>query len=72
MQGGFFKKQKQYNRMTEQEFFPPTQEELEEIIKELKKKLEDERYSDEWKELADVLKQKEEQLRQTIIKDNVI
>lgn len=58
--------------MTEQEFFPPTQEELEEIIKELKKKLEDERYSDEWKELADVLKQKEEQLRQLIIKDNVI
>lgn len=58
--------------MTEQEIFPPTQEELEEMIKELKKKLEDDKYSDEWKELNELLKKKEEQLRQLIIKDNAI
>lgn len=57
--------------MIQQEFFPPTQEELEEIIKELKKKLEDDKYSDKYKKLANALKQKE-QLRQLIIKDNTI
>lgn len=46
------------------EMFPPTQEELEEMIDTLQKKLEDERYSSEWKELHEELKEKEKQLEQ--------
>lgn len=50
--------------MTQNEFFPPTQQELEEMIYTLSKKLEDERYSDEWEDLAEQLKEKEKQLEQ--------
>lgn len=46
------------------EIFPPTEQELEEMIYTLTKKLEDERYRDEWKELHEELKEKEKQLEQ--------
>lgn len=46
------------------EMFPPTQEELEKMIYTLSKKLEDERYRDEWQELHEELKEKERQLEQ--------
>lgn len=46
------------------EIFPPTEQELEEMIYTLQKKLEDERYRDEWKELHEELKEKERQLEQ--------
>lgn len=46
------------------EIFPPTEQELEEMIYTLQKQLEDERYRDEWKELHEELKEKERQLQQ--------
>lgn len=46
------------------EIFPPTEQELEEMIYTLQKQLEDERYRDEWKELHEELKEKEKQLEQ--------
>lgn len=58
--------------MTQNEFFPPTQQELEEMIFTLTKKLEDERYRDEWEDLAEQLKEKEQQLQELIIKDNAL
>ncbi len=58
--------------MTQNEMFPPTQQELEEMIYTLTKKLEDERYSDEWEDLAEQLKEKEQQLQELIIKDNAL
>lgn len=45
-----------------QEIFPPTQQELEEMIYELTKKLEDERYREEWQELAEKREELEKQL----------
>ncbi len=50
--------------MMTQEFFPPTEQELEEMIYTLQKKLEDERYRDEWPELHEELKEKERQLEE--------
>lgn len=50
--------------MITQEFLPPTEQELEEMIYTLQKQLEDERYRDEWKELHEELKEKEKQLEQ--------
>lgn len=50
--------------MMTNEMFPPTQEELEKMIDTLQKKLEDERYSSEWEELHEELKEKEKQLEQ--------
>lgn len=58
--------------MTQNEFFPPTQEELEEMIYTLTKKLEDEPYRDEWEDLAEQMKEKEQQLQELIIKDNAL
>ncbi len=54
------------------EFFPPTETELEEMIFILKKKLENEKYSDEWDELAEELETKEEQLQQLILLNNIL
>lgn len=54
------------------EFFPPTEAELEAMINTLKKKLEDDRYSDEWQQLAEELKTKEQQLKDLIIINSVI
>lgn len=47
-----------------QEIFPPTQQELEEMIFELTKKLENERYRDEWPELAEKREELEKQLEE--------
>lgn len=46
--------------------FPPTVAELEEMIFVLIKKLEDEKYRDDWEELAEELKEKEKQLEQLL------
>lgn len=54
------------------EFFPPTETELEEMIFILKKKLENEKYSDEWDELAEELEKREEQLQQLILLNNIL
>jgi len=58
--------------MTQNEMFPPTQQELEEMIYTLTKKLENEKYQDEWEDLAEQLKEKEKQLQELIIKDNAL
>lgn len=50
--------------MTLQEIFPPTQQELEEMIFELTKKLENERYRDEWQELAEKREELEKELEE--------
>lgn len=50
--------------MTRTEFFPPTKEELKEIIAKLEAMLEDERYSEEWQTLAEQLKEKRQQLKE--------
>lgn len=54
------------------EFFPPTETELEEIIYELQRKLEDDRYKNKWPELAEELDEKENQLKELIIKNNIL
>lgn len=54
------------------EFFPPTETELEEMIFQLNKKLEDEHYREDWPDLAEQLAEKKEQLRQLIIKNNAL
>lgn len=43
------------------EFFPPTQEELDEIISKLEQMLEDIQYEEKWKELAKELEYRREQ-----------
>lgn len=50
--------------MTTKEMFPPSQQELEEMIYTVTKKLEDERYRDEWPELSEQLKELEQQLEE--------
>lgn len=50
--------------MNQHEFFPPTEKELEEIIAKMKAKLEDERYSDEWKKLLPEYEQKVKELEE--------
>ncbi|SDE73409.1 hypothetical protein [Riemerella columbipharyngis] len=54
------------------EIFPPTEQELEEMIYNLTRKLEDERYRDEWEEIAEALEEKEQQLKEITIKNNTI
>ena len=58
--------------MNNEEFFPPTEAELEQIILALMTKLEDFRYQDEWVELSEQLKEKEDQLKKLIIKNNAL
>lgn len=53
-------------------FFPPTETELEEIIFNLQKQLENERYRDKWEELEEKLEEKEKQLQELIIKSNTL
>ncbi len=50
--------------MEQNEFFPPTQQELEEMIYELTKKLENEKYQDEWEDLAEKREELEKQLEE--------
>jgi len=54
------------------EIFPPTQEELEQIIKGLKSRLEDESYQEEWVKIHDELMNRENQLKELIIDNNAL
>ena len=54
------------------EMFPQTEEELEEIIRSLKARLEDDSYQDEWSRINTELIEKEKQLQALIIKDNIL
>lgn len=54
------------------EFFPPSQQELEQIIKGLKSRLEDDSYQDEWTEIAEQLKIKEQQLKDLTIQNDLL
>lgn len=55
-----------------QEIFPSTQQELEEMIYELTKKLEDERYKDEWTEYAEKREELEKQLEELKNEEGVL
>ncbi|MDO4763861.1 MAG: hypothetical protein Q4A00_05715 [Flavobacteriaceae bacterium] len=50
--------------MIKQEFFPPSEQELEEMIYTLTKQLEDEAYRDQWQELSEQREELERQLEQ--------
>ena len=54
------------------EMFPPDEKELEEIIKSLKARLEDDRYQEEWIKIHDELMYREKQLRELTIKNNAL
>ncbi len=54
------------------EIFPPTEKELEAIIKEIKARLEDEKYQDNWKELYEELEFRQKQLKNLIIQNNAL
>ncbi|MDY3544667.1 hypothetical protein PG645_11010 [Riemerella anatipestifer] len=49
------------------EFFPPTEEELNEIIAELKRRLEDESYEEEWVKIHEELMYREKQLKEPVV-----
>lgn len=48
------------------EFFPPTESELIQIIKALKEMLENDAYRDEWLRMSEELKHREQQLNELI------
>lgn len=54
------------------EFFPPTIEELEEIIKGLKARLEDDSYQEEWVKIHDELMFREQQLKDLTIQNETL
>ena len=54
------------------EFFPPTEAELEEMIKSLEARLNDDSYQDEWTEINEQLKVKQQQLQDLIITNNLL
>ena len=54
------------------EMFPPSIEELEQIIKGLKARLEDDSYQQEWVKIHDKLIHRERQLQQLIIQNNAL
>ena len=54
------------------EFFPPTEEELEIIISALKIQLEDEKYQDQWQELYRTLEERQNQLKNLTILNNAL
>ena len=58
--------------MNNEEFFPPTEEELEAMIKELKARLEDEKCQYNWKELYEELEFRQKQLKKLIIQNNAL
>ncbi|MCU7615636.1 hypothetical protein NZ698_00380 [Chryseobacterium sp. PBS4-4] len=58
--------------MSQSEMFPLTAKELEEIIKGLKARLEDDSYQEEWVKIHDELMIKEKQLKQLTINDNIL
>jgi len=48
------------------EFFPPTKEELENIIKELEAQLEDDAYQEDWVKIHDELMYRENQMKEIL------
>ena len=54
------------------EFFPPTEPELEQMIKTLKQQLEDPKFEDEWKVLYLELEERENQLKQITLQNNIL
>ncbi|PIF44895.1 hypothetical protein CLU96_1891 [Chryseobacterium sp. 52] len=54
------------------EMFPLTSEELEEIIRGLKARLEDDSYQEEWVKIHDELMIKEKQLKELILQNNIL
>lgn len=58
--------------MNNEEFFPPDATELEEIMKGLKARLEDDSYQDEWVKIHDELMHREKQLRDLTIKNETL
>ena len=48
------------------EFFPPTKEELEKIIKELEAQLEDDAYQEDWVKIHDELMYREDQMKEIL------
>ncbi|AZI53873.1 hypothetical protein EIB75_10790 [Epilithonimonas vandammei] len=60
------------NNTMSNEFFPPTEQELEEIIEGLRARLEDDSYQDEWPEINKELTRREIQLHELTIKNNAL
>lgn len=54
------------------EFFPPDEKELEEIIRVLKARLEDDAYQEEWIKIHDELMFRQKQLQELTIKNNAL
>lgn len=54
------------------EFFPPTIEELEHIIKGLKARLEDDSYQEEWVKIHDELMHRQKQLKELTIQNETL
>lgn len=54
------------------EMFPPTAEELEQMIKGLKARLEDDSYQEEWEKINDELILREQQLLKLTIENNAL
>ena len=54
------------------EMFPPNEEELEQIIRGLKARLEDDSYQEEWVKIHDELMHRENQLKEITIKNNAL
>lgn len=54
------------------EFFPPSEEELVEIIQGLKARLEDDSYQEEWVKIHDELMIREKQLQELTIQNNAL
>lgn len=52
--------------------FPPDEKELEEIIKGLKARLEDDSYQEEWVKIHDELMYRQKQLQELTIKNNAL
>ena len=53
------------------EFFPPTKEELEKIIKELEAQLEDDAYQEDWIKIHDELMYRENQMKEILRNEKI-
>ena len=54
------------------EFFPPTKEKLEKIIKELEAQLEDDAYQEDWVKIHDELMYRENQMKEILRNEKTI
>lgn len=54
------------------EFFPPTESELEQMIQTLKAQLEDDKYQEDWIKIHDELMILQKQLQQLTIENNAL